>query len=466
MIVTFLVWIPITLLIVVVRLAIKVASLTAKLAIFSAKKTAVNTVKMGYKGVKKIDRDEELVEVDKGTKFVNRVSSVTKGAVSGGARASKNTIKDATRLGVNTVKKTYKTGKRAVRTTYRTGKSTLKVAKVGTRVAFKTGKVVVKAVPKVATSTVKLSVSLLRFVIMAIHFLIVAISTLTSVVISMGAVVAVCVLLLTVVVVAGGVFMSFWDDDIGVHTKRAEIVVNQSTNKSGSGDDKLTIGNAKLEDLDTAVLNYEVNASKSSHKKNCSTSLSRKDLTKFANLLMGKGNTISRGGATVCKYLCYNQDRAWGRYPDPLVIDMESFSKSGKVVNAGNFKSKAGIPFSKNKIFTMDCSTFIGWFYATFFVAYDKDNKDLDELANWYIGLSSGDYDRADLNEKIDRKDLKPGDVIHVTSPHGHVCLYIGNGKVIGASQSSTGIKLGNLSYYENNSTVSYHRPYFKFRGE
>lgn len=506
MMMTFIVWMPLALIVVVVRLLIKLVSLTTKLAMLGAKTsiktktTAVKTVSLASKGIKKADslvnsamqeeaeqRKERKRRIEKeevGEELVNKATSMAKDTV-------KSTVRGTARLSVKAIKNTpkavkvaYKAGKgslkatktgvrlgvkaakkvpKIAKNTYKVGKLTVKVAKTGVKTTVR----VIKTVPKVVEAGARLTVTAIRLLILLIKALITAISALISVIASMGIIGVVCVVILTVAVVAGGVFMTFWDDVIEIQTKVVEYIDNMGVNKSGSsGDDKVTIGNPKLEDLDIAVLKYKVDKSKSSHKKNCSTSLSRKDVTKFANLLMGKGNTMSRGGATVCKYLCYSQTNSWGRASSCNVIDLDKFSKSATVVNSGTLECKAGIPFSKSKVYVMDCSTFIGWFYATFFVAYDRNNKDIDELANWYIGLRSIDYDRTDLNKKIDRKDLKPGDIIHVTSPHGHVCMYIGNGKCIGASQDSTGIKLGNLSYYESNSTVSYHRPYFKFRGE
>lgn len=423
MLLTLLVWLPLTALTLVIRLVLTLSKYSAKLAISTSK-------------------------------------GIIRGAKDGVGKVADEILPDSTK------EKVYR-AKNGVRRVKSVGRASARVGIKGTKIVYKTGKTVTKATvktAKLAVGTVRMSVKALQFIIMTIHIIISAIATLISAITAIGISMLAVILILLVAVVGGGVFMSFWDDDIGVHTKKNTTVVNQSTNSgNSSGDNKVTIGNPKLEDLDTAVLNYEASASKSSHKKNCSTSLSRKDVTKFANLLMGKGNTISRGGATVCKYLCYSQTGSWGRSSNVNVIDLESFSKSGTVVNSGTFKCKAGIPFSKSKIYVMDCSTFIGWFYATFFVAYDRDNKDLDELANWYLGLRSSSYVDTNLNKQISEKELKPGDVIHV---EGHVCLYIGNGKCIGASQASTGIKLGNLSYYASQSDVTYWRPYFKFRGE
>ena len=54
---------------------------------------------------------------------------------------------------------------------------------------------------------------------------------------------------------------------------------------------------------------------------------------------------------------------------------------------------------------------------------------------------------RGMLSAKKSVEDLEPGDLIFYGSGISHVALYIGNGQIIHASTSASGIKISNYDY-------------------
>lgn len=70
---------------------------------------------------------------------------------------------------------------------------------------------------------------------------------------------------------------------------------------------------------------------------------------------------------------------------------------------------------------------------------------------NFHYSIGRSTYDQIDDGKKIKVEDAKPGDLIFYgdkDSP-GHVAIYIGNGQVVHASTSSTGIIISKIDYRE-----------------
>lgn len=414
---TLLLWIPLTLITVVIRLGLAVTKLTSRLALATAKEIQAN--------------------VNENTK------------VNTGSDAIQDKIKD-----------TVSTGKKAVKGTARVMTGTAKTAVKTTKIAMKVANTTVK----IGTRTLKIGVKTLKLTIQLLKLFIQFISWLAGVIASFGTVAIIVVVFMVVIVVAGGVFTTFWDDKITVTVDSSQSVTN-TANSTSSKDSSATTVSSDLSVLDTKKINYEVKRSKCKYKKNVKTNLVRKDVTKLANLLMNKDNTVSRGNSTVCKYFYYSQACAFGRNSACGSAEFSKINTAGQISSSKSVKSMAGIMLTDKRMYDVDCSSFIGWFYATLFTAYDKDNEDIDELANWFAGFVSTDYKASKYCTKISKKDVKPGDIKFTPAggKHGsnHVVLCISKDKCLGASSSRTGVKLGNLSYYDD--AGDYYRPNFKF---
>ena len=81
-----------------------------------------------------------------------------------------------------------------------------------------------------------------------------------------------------------------------------------------------------------------------------------------------------------------------------------------------------------------DCSGFVMRVYEHF---------------GYQLGRST--YDQIEDGKAIPVSDAKPGDLLFYgsASAPGHVALYIGNGQIVHASTSTTGIIIGNANYRE-----------------
>lgn len=415
---TLLLWIPITLLTVAIRLGMWVTKLTSRLALATAKEIQAEVKKN--------------TKVDTGS---NEVTEKVKDTVSTGKKVVKGTAKAVTG-----------TTEFAVRTT-----------KITMRVATTTVKIGIRAV--------KLGVKALKALIMLLKLLIQLITWLAGIIASMGLVALVIVIVLVIVVVAGGVFSTLWDDKITVKVDNSTTVVNTANKTAGSSSATIT---GDLSDLDTKKINYEVKYNGSSHKKGIKTNLTRADVKKMINILIKKENTMARGGSTVSKYLYYTQTNSFGRGSTCSTVAFDDMNKDGALSSSKNMKCMAGLRLSDKRVYGVDCSSFIGWFYATLFSAYDKDNENLDDLANWFAGFRSTDYQSSEYCTKISKDEVQAGDIkfTPANGKHGanHVVLCIDKDKCIGASSSKTGIKVGNLAYYDD--AGAYYRPNFKFADE
>ena len=417
MLLTLVLWIPLVLVVVSIRLVIFEIKLAKKLALSSVKELKVNT-------------NREIRDTEVGSDVIER----TKDKVTGSELRARSIVGRAGSRTGSLVSNVIKSPAKIVEHT----KKTVKVSTGAT-----------KTVAKGITMTAKL---LIRF----IKALVAVIQLLASFIVSMGLAGIVIVSVVVVLVVGGGVLSIFWDDTINVKVasnNQTRIVNRGTSSKSVSMD---------LAELDVGTIKYK--PTYCSKKQGVRTNLSRDSVTKLANLLLSKENSFkSKSGENLCKYIGYefgalHGDRAYMWDVDSRV----NYLKANVMTSYGVLHSKcsgttdmrAGLFVKDNKAFHADCSTFVTWFYATLFSAYDRDNKDFKTLANWFYGITSQVQTYPNTVTKISRKDLKPGDICN--NGH-HITIYIGNNKVVHDSGMKSGVKISSNTY------EGFYRPNFKF---
>lgn len=74
------------------------------------------------------------------------------------------------------------------------------------------------------------------------------------------------------------------------------------------------------------------------------------------------------------------------------------------------------------------------------------------------ISIPRDSRTQASSGKEVSIQNIQPGDLIFYTNSQtiNHVALYIGNGKVIGASNPESGIKISNYNYRQPHKVVSY----------
>lgn len=74
------------------------------------------------------------------------------------------------------------------------------------------------------------------------------------------------------------------------------------------------------------------------------------------------------------------------------------------------------------------------------------------------ISISRNSRSQAVGGKEVSLANIQPGDLIFYTNGEtvNHVALYIGNGKVVGASNPESGIKIANYKYRQPYKVVSY----------
>lgn len=416
MLLTLVLWIPLVLVVVSIRLVIFEIKLAKKLALSAVKELKVNT-------------NRETRDTEVGSDVIER----TKDKVTGSELRARSIVGRARSRTGSMLSNVIKSPVKMVEHT----KKTVKVSTGST-----------KTVAKGITMTAKL---LIRF----IKALVAVIQLLASFIASMGLAGIVIVSVVVVLVVGGGVLSAFWDDTINVKvaSNKTQIVNRGTSSKSVSMD---------LAELDVDTIKYK--PTYCSKKQGVRTNLSRDSVTKLANLLLSKENSFkSKSGENLCKYIGYEYGALHGNKSNMWNIDNRvTYLKSNVMTTYGVLHSKcsgttdmrAGLFVKDNKAFHTDCSTFVTWFYATLFSAYDRDNKDFKTLANWFYGITSQVQSYPNTVTRISRKDLKPGDICN--NGH-HITIYIGNNKVVHNSGMKSGVKISSNSY------EGFYRPNFKF---
>lgn len=407
---TLLLWIPITLITIIIRLGMAVTRLTGKLALATAEEIRVNV--------------EKNITTNTGS----------------------NDIVDKAKDSISTGKRRIK---RVTRSVGRGTKNTLKVARYTGKIA----KVAVKA----GKTTVKLGIQATKTAIAFLKLVIQFLAWVTGIIASMGTVSIIIIVSLMVVTVAGGVFTTLWGDDIKVATDSSSISNVNEVQKSSS------VISDDLEALDVDNLDYIIGSS--DRKEGIKSSLSRSEVKKFANLLMDKNNTFKckYGNKVINKYIGYKWGGFHGNtnlwdvdermgYLKKNIMDTEIIKT---LVDSSSKKLRAGLYIKQNKTVHADCSGFVTWFYGTLFSAYDS-SKNTDKLANWFYGINSQVQNHSGCVKAIAKSELKPGDICN---NNHHIVIYIGNNKIIHSAETKSGVMISDLG----SGYTGFYRPKFKF---
>jgi len=78
---------------------------------------------------------------------------------------------------------------------------------------------------------------------------------------------------------------------------------------------------------------------------------------------------------------------------------------------------------------TFDCSGLVMWAYAQIGISVPHFTGDL-----WNMGVH------------VAKADLQPGDLVFFYSPVSHVGIYVGNNKILNASESGKPVKISNMA--------------------
>jgi cell wall-associated NlpC family hydrolase len=103
-----------------------------------------------------------------------------------------------------------------------------------------------------------------------------------------------------------------------------------------------------------------------------------------------------------------------------------------RTVALQNALSKLGAPYrygAKGPV-AFDCSGLVWW-------AYKQEG----------IELPRSSHEQAKVGTPVARADLRPGDLVFFYRPIGHVAIYIGDGKVVNASNRRAPVKISNMNY-------------------
>jgi cell wall-associated NlpC family hydrolase len=77
-----------------------------------------------------------------------------------------------------------------------------------------------------------------------------------------------------------------------------------------------------------------------------------------------------------------------------------------------------------------DCSGLVKWSFANAGRALPRTSRAM-----------------ASVGVRVARKDLQPGDLVFFYQPISHVGIYIGNNKIVHASQSGQPVKISDMTY-------------------